>query len=250
MQRIGVVIVMFLLAVGISLGISYFLWGQPDRVGESTSDTADLDALRARLARVEAQLRDGSGGRSEGAVSDEDFEALLSRLDAVERGVKSVSNASPGALEKSSPEIREILAREAEEKAREVYKDMKDEERRKQEEEWRQRREERWKETQEWLTNVYSERLALLTKELSLTPNQEAAVGEAIDARRESVLKIYARRQVPEDERPAGEVPSWDDINKAYETSMKQILNQEQHKKYKQKHLDDFNRGRGRGRGR
>lgn len=250
MQRTGVVLLLFALAVGISLGVSFFLWGQPSTIIGSAAPNPELVELRTRLAAIEAQLRATPDYQSEKSLEYEDFEILLSRLDSIERQIRQIQN-SPGVTADSSNPTPDATADDVSEQAiRKVYKDIKEEERRKQEEEWQKRREERWQETQEWLVNVYNERLALLTKELSLTPNQEVGVRQALDARQESVLKIYGRWQLPEEERNAGNAPSWDDINKAFEDSMKQILDGLQFKAYKDKHLDDFNRGRGRGRDR
>jgi hypothetical protein len=249
MYRLGIALVMFLLAVGVSVGISYFLFGQPNNINSEHPAETRIEELDSRLSAVEASLQAGSGNYKDSPLTDEDLDVLLSRLNTLDRRVKELSSAEAGELDESTLEVREVLARAAEEKAREVYKDMKDEERRKQEEQWQRRREERWQETQDWLENVYNERLVLLTKELSLTSNQEVQVREAIDARKATVLEIYANWQLPENER-RDNLPSWDEINKNFDNAMKQTLDQQQYRTYKQKRLDDFNRGRGRGRGR
>lgn len=251
MQRTGVALASFILAVLVSLGVSYFLWGQSADSGGASLDVSDIESLRVRLANIEAQLNIETSGGSESYISPEDFEAILARLDMVERKVKELSLLELAGSDPANPGIRENLSNVAEDKAREVYKNMKEEERRKQQEEWQRRREEHERETQEWLVNVYNDQLAKITKELSLTPNQEVGVREALNVRKDSVQKVYAGYRMSEEERRSNAIPSWDDINKTFEASMKQILDQQQFKTYKEKHLDDFNRGRGRrGRGR
>jgi hypothetical protein len=237
----------FVLAVGVSLGVSFLLWGQPSSDEMVKTESPEVNALQAEVAALRARVDELTLKQSDLSNSYADFEILLARLDMLDKQVRDLSLAGLAVGDPADPEVRDALARAAEEKARQVYQDMKDEEQRKREEEWRKRQEERWQETQDWLTNVYNERLALLTKELSLTPNQEACVRDALSARREEVLKIYAgwnnQDQGSEDTRP-----SWDNINQAFDTAMKQLLDQSQYKSYKDKHLDDFNRGRGGGR--
>lgn len=252
MQRMGVVLVLFILAVGISLGVSFFLWGEPV-IGNGTSDkAAEVEALRTRIDVLENRLEAVSTRQAEQDVASGDFEILLARIDMLERKLKETAalEAMAGA-DPANPEVRETLARTAEEKAREVYKDMKDEEKRKQEEEWQRRREENRREREEYLAKVYNDRLVLLTKELSLTPNQEAAVNEAFAARKDGLMKLYGNWGRGNDESREN-TPSWEDVNNTFNASMKQILDAQQYKTYKKKGLDDFSgrRGRGRGRGR
>ena len=47
------------------------------------------------------------------------------------------------------------------------------------------------------------------------------------------------------EERQEKGILEWDEVNKAYDDTVKQVLNQEQYEQYKRKNLDDFS-GRGR----
>lgn len=246
MQRIGIIVIVFAAAVSVSIGISFLLWGQQGANSHNTGDS-ELDQLRTRIARIEAVIASQAKLFPQQVPSShpefEETDALLARLDALERKVNKLPSLDLTSPDQSDSEVGEFFTRAAEEKAREVYQQMKEQERREQEEERQRRREERWERTRERLTDTYNERLVLLTKELSLTPNQETDVREAINVRKESVLKVYANWYRPREER-TDDVPSWDEINKAFDTSIKQILDAQQYRTYKKKHLDDFNRGR------
>lgn len=248
MGKYGLVIVMFILAVGLSLGISFFLWGQPQNLSSASGDIPDIEELHIKLDALYDKLEGLSDRQSRTSSMSADFEILVARLNDLETRINKIATGELAASNPSSPVIKGNVPPATEATVRQVLQNIEEEKRRKEEEDRRRRQEERWQETQEWLTNVYNERLVLLTKELNLSANQEANVRAAIDARKDSVLKVYAHWRLPEEERQGNEPPSWDDINKAYDESMKQILEQQQYKTYKQKRLDDFNRGRGRGR--
>ncbi len=249
MQRMGVVLVLFVLAVGISLGVSFFLWGQPVAGNGASDKSSEVEALRTRVDVLERQLETVTTRQAELDVAGGDFEVLLARIDMLDRKLKeSAALEGMAGADPTNPDVRETLARTAEEKAREVYKDMKAEEQRKRDEERQKQREEHRREREEYLVKVYDERLARLTKELSLTPNQEAAVREAFNTRKDGIMKLYGNWG-----RGGGDsgrnTPSWDDVNNTFNTTMKQVLDAQQFKVYKDKKLDDFSGRRDRGRG-
>ncbi len=250
-MRITYFLAVFLPAVFVSTGISYLVWSQP-QPGESGPATAgELSELQNRVAALETHLSSLPAGSGQEGLPLEDLEIILSRLDALDQKVKllSVGRSVSG---EGAPvaEVEDLLAKAAEEKARQVYKNMKEEERRQAEAQMQQRREEWQKQMEDRVTNTYKEHLALLVKELSLTPNQEAAVAEAIDVRKEATLKRFQRRRQrpPRSQEQRGETegPSREEIGNKFEESMKQILDAQQYKTYKEKGLDNVDRGRGR----
>lgn len=247
MQRIGITIVMFMLAVVVSLGISFFLWGNPEVLENGISKSTEIDNLRLKVDALETEILKIKSSEPENNVAYEDFEILLTRLNDMEERFKSLS-AENLASNPANPEVGNLTA-VAEQKAREVYENMKQEERRKQEEEWQRRREERQKETEQWLDKVYSDRLVLFTKELSLTPTQEVSIGNILQTRKDMILKMYSGGRMDEEERQRQGIPSMEEINKTFDASIQQILNQQQYQIYKEKNLNDFNRRGNRGRG-
>jgi hypothetical protein len=139
----------------------------------------------------------------------------------------------------------------SEQKIRQVYHDIKDEERRAREEEKQRQREQQRREREDYLVGVYSGHLKLLTKELSLTPNQETGISQALDVRKQSMMEMYDGWGLSREERQEKGIPDWDEVNKIYDNTVKQVLSQEQYEQYKRKRLDDFSRrGRRSGRGR
>jgi len=251
MQRMGITAVMFILTIAVSLSVSYFLWGNPESLENGNSKSAEIENLRVKVDALETEILKIKASDPEDSIAYEDFEIVLARLNEMDSRIKSHSSPKLVASSSSTPVVKENLTNLAEEKAREVYENMKQEEKRKQEEEWQRRREERQRETEEWLANVYKDRLALFTKELSLTPTQEVSIRDTLNVRREMILKMYSGGRMSEEERQRQGIPSMDDINNTFNASMQQILNQQQFNTYKEKNLDNFNnRGRGRGRGR
>jgi hypothetical protein len=250
MQKHGLVILMFILAVGASLGISFFLWGQPESISSTPEGQSEIEELHIMVDALYDKLEEVADRQARTSVQNEDFEILVTRLNILEDRIGGLSTGKLAGPAPSDSGVAGEVPATTEATVRQVLQNIEEEKRRKEEEDRQRRREERWQETQEWLTNTYNERLALLTKELNLTSSQEVGVRETIEGRKDSVLKIYAHWRLPENERQGNEPPSWDDINKAYDNSMRQVLDTQQYKIYKDKNLDDFNRGRGRGRGR
>jgi hypothetical protein len=92
--------------------------------------------------------------------------------------------------------------------------------------------------TEEWLDNVYSERLEKYSEELQLTSNQYYSVRSAFDARKNQILIIY--EQTLKDEIPADERVKWEDVDKRFQYEIAQILTPGQLQTYNEKGLGNF----------
>jgi hypothetical protein len=252
MQKVWLALVTLVLAVVVSTGVSYLLWGQQGVDGEASVADVQMNELAAKVAKIENTLQKTAGAQSGRAVTYEEFDLVLSRLENLERREREprAANVKSGVEPESAP--GDLPPGDlAEQKIRQVYEDIKDEERRKREEEREKQREEQRRERENYVTGVYTEHLDRLCRELALTPNQERAVRQALEVRKQSMMRMYDSWGLSREERKDRGILEWDEVNAIYDTSIKQILNQEQYEQYKRKRLDDFSgRGRGGGQGR
>lgn len=251
MQKITLSLVILVLAIAVSTGISYLLWGQHSENGGAQSSEVRVKELEAKVAKLENDIRGMSDSEPERVVTFGEFDLALSRIEDLERRERLPRVSKVGPEKVAGPGSGEHVGNIEEQKIRQVYQNIKDEERRAREEERQKQREQQRREREDYLVGVYSNHLQLLTKELSLTPNQETGISQALDVRKQSMMKMYDGWGLSREERQEKGIPDWDEINKAYEDTVKQVLNQEQYEQYKRKNLDDFSRrGRRGGRGR
>ncbi len=245
MKSIWLTLTVLILAIVVSTGISYMLWGQHAGGNAVQSSQTGVEELEAKVARVEGDLRGIAASRPERIVTYDEFELALSRLEDLERRERMPRVSESGSAKETEPGSIEPAGDVAEQKIRRVYQDIKDEERRAREEERQKQREQQRREREEYITGVYDSHLQLLMKELSLTPNQETGVRQALEARKQSMMKMYDSWGLSREERQERGIPEWEEVNKAYDNTVKQVLNQEQYEQYKRRNLDDFS-GRGR----
>jgi len=252
MQKIWLALVTLVLAVVVSTGMSYVMWGQQSVNGTAPAIDVQVNELTAKMAKIENTLQKTARPQPGRAVTFEEFDLALSRLEDLERRESEPRLAGAQSGQTSESSSGDSPAGDlTEQRIRQVYDNIKDEERRKREEEREKQREEQRKEREEYLTSVYTGHLDLLSKELALTPNQERAVRQALEVRKQSMMKMYDSWGLSREERRDQGIPEWEEVNTAYDTSIKQILNQEQYEQYKRKRLDDFSgRGRRGGQGR
>jgi hypothetical protein len=200
---------------------------------------------------MEDDLMKVNAGQPERVVTYGEFDLALSRLEDLEQRQRTARVSGVASERQPEPDLGEPVGDVAEQKIRQVYQDIKDEERRQREDERQREREQRRREREDYLSGVYGNHLQLLAKELSLTPNQSAAISQALEVRKQSMMKMYDSWGLSREERQQKGVPEWDEVNKAYDDTVKQVLNQEQYEQYKRKRLDDFSgRSRRGGRGR
>jgi hypothetical protein len=248
MQKTWLALVILILAVAVSTGISYLLWGQHSENGGAQSPEVRIKELEAEVAKIENDLRRVADSQPERVVTFGEFDLALSRIEDLERRERMPRISKAGRVEAAESGSGEPVGDVAEQKIRQVYQDIKDEERRAREEERQRQREQQRREREEYLAGVYDNHIQLLTKELSLTPNQETGVRQALDARKQSMMKMYDSWGLSREERRQRGVPEWEEVNKTYDNTVKQVLSQEQYTQYKRKGLDDFSGRSRRGR--
>jgi len=245
MHRISLTLVILILAVAVSTGISYLLWGQHSENGGATSLDIRVRELESKLAKIENDMQKVSASQPERVVTFGEFDLALSRIEDLERRERMPNISKEERSKAAGQGSGEPVGSLSEQKIRQVYQDIKDEEHRAREEERQKQREQQRREREDYLATVYSEHLQLLGKELSLTPNQEAGISQALEVRKQSMMKMYDGWGLSREERQEKGILEWDEVNKAYDDTVKQVLNQEQYEQYKRKNLDDFS-GRGR----
>jgi len=241
-------VIVFILAVGVSLGAMVLVLNSRDVTGNTT----DMGDLGSKVAKVEADLDEA---RLEINDLSADLLKYQNRFDSLERKNSDLAKrntnvpASTGA-ELSKADVEKLASLSSDEKALyravdNVMKEREAEEERQRRAAREVRRQEQAERTQKWLNETYVEHLKKLVKELDLTGAQEVDIKAALDIRREGISKMYTQRNQDGD---TGERVSWEEINKNYQEEVENILTQEQMKIYKEKKLENaFNRG-GRGR--
>jgi hypothetical protein len=247
-----VLFVVFVLAVGISLGGTLLIIESR----ENSQTSAEVGSLRAEVDRLQ----------NENQMQNERL-AYLEEIGKQMRELPPEPKRDTALAQAPSGNVSEILARLPEdanlkatlaELSREQAKQALADERRAEEEARQKEREEHRRAMQErtekWLTETYTEHLKLLVKELDLNGFQEGDIRAALDERKEGIKKLYSQRGGPHGRDDGANQPdrvSWDDINKQYEEKLTQILTPTQMSIYKDKRLDRaLSRGGGWGRGR
>jgi hypothetical protein len=217
-------VILFILAVGVSVGVMILIMNSRDVVGNS----GDVGDMEAELARVKADL---TQTRSEVGTLSADLSAYQRRVASLEErntnlARLNVKESGKAGEELSKADAEKLANLSTDEKALraavdDVLTERRTAEELKRREERAERREQWASRTQEWLNETYTEHLKKLIKELDLTGTQEADIKVALDTRREGITKMYAQHSQDVDQ---GERVNWEDINKQYQEQLENIL--------------------------